>query len=274
MLEQIILGIIQGIAEWLPISSEGVIVLVVKNFWGGEKGIEEIIKTALFLHLGTFLAALFYFRKDVWGLINLGVQLLKIRSWTPKETPQEEETKKIFKFLIIATLISGFLGFVLIKILTGLEEQFFLSTKLITLIVGLLLLITGGLQVRASSQGNKKAKDLTPKDGFLLGLIQGLAVLPGLSRSGLTVSTLLLRRFNSSDALRLSFLMSLPIVLGGNIILNWRDLAFSNETIWGLVFSFIFGLLTINLLLRLARKINFGYFVLIFGLVVIVSVFI
>ena len=68
--------------------------------------------------------------------------------------------------------------------------------------------------------------------------------------------------------------MSLPIVLAGNIILNFNDLIFSNELIWGLIFSFIFGLLTIDLLLKIAKRINFGYFVLIFGLLVLVSVFI
>jgi undecaprenyl-diphosphatase len=264
VLEQIVLGIIQGITEWLPVSSEGVIVLVVKNFFDSGVNIETVIRQALFLHLGTFLAALIYFRKDVWSLVRtlLNYQAASL------------EIRKIFKFLIITTLISGFLGFVLVKIFVGLEERLFLSAKLITLIVGLLLLITGGLQIKARGGKYKQANQLKKGDGFLLGLMQGLAVLPGFSRSGLTVSILLLRKFDEAVALRLSFLMSLPIVLGGNIILNFRYFTFSIEMFLGLVFSFVFGLLTIDLLLRLARKINFGYFVLIFGLVVIVSVFI
>jgi len=69
-------------------------------------------------------------------------------------------------------------------------------------------------------------------------------------------------------------LMSLPIVLGGNIIFNFQRLMFSPEMALGLVFSFIFGILTIDLLLKLAKKINFGYFVLFFGILVIVSIFI
>jgi len=98
--------------------------------------------------------------------------------------------------------------------------------------------------------------------------------LPGLCRSGFTVSALLLRLFDVQDALKLSFFMSLPIVLAGNIILNFNDLIFSNELIWGLIFSFIFGLLTIDLLLKIAKRINFGYFVLIFGLLLLGSVFV
>ena len=262
MLEQIILGIIQGIFEWLPISSEGVIVLVAKNFFD-EQALGLIIKQALFLHLGTFLAALIYFRKDVWSLFQT---LFNYKS-------AEKDIQRIFKFLVIATLISGFLGFILFKVFSGFEEQLTLSTKAITLIIGLLLLITGGLQIKAKTGQYKKAGELNNKDGLLLGFMQGLAVLPGLSRSGLTVSTLLLRKFDEAFALKLSFLMSLPIVLGGNIALNLSKLEFSSEMLLGLIFSFVFGLITIDLLLKIARKINFGYFVLFFGGLVILSLY-
>jgi len=260
MLEQIILGTIQGITEWLPVSSEGILVLI-KTIFFAKQELEETIKQVLFLHLGTLLAAFVYFRKDVLSLIKtlFNYKLADL------------ETKKIFKFLIIVTLISGSLGFILLKIFVGLESELFLSSKILTLIIGFLLIITGILQLKALNKGNKKAIDLNNKDSFLLGLMQGLAVLPGLSRSGLTISALLLRKFNSKDTLRLSFLMSLPIVLGGNIILNLKYFTFSIELIIGLVFSFIFGLLTIDLLLRIAKKINFGYFVLIFGLLVIIG---
>ena len=260
MLEQIILGTIQGITEWLPVSSEGILVLI-KTIFFAKQELEETIKQVLFLHLGTLLAAFVYFRKDVLSLIKtlFNYKLADL------------ETKKIFKFLIIVTLISGSLGFILLKIFVGLESELFLSSKILTLIIGFLLIITGVLQLKALNKGNKKAIDLNNKDSFLLGLMQGLAVLPGLSRSGLTISALLLRKFNSKDTLRLSFLMSLPIVLGGNIILNLKYFTFSIELIIGLVFSFIFGLLTIDLLLRIAKKINFGYFVLIFGLLVIIG---
>jgi len=260
MIEQIILGTIQGITEWLPISSEGVLVLIKTNFFS-KQGLEETIKQVLFLHFGTLLAAFVYFRKDVWSLIKT---LFDYKS-------ASLETKKIFKFLIIVTLISGLLGFALLKIFIGLESELLLSSKILTLIIGFLLIFTGILQLKATNKGNKDTHDLNNKDSILLGLMQGLAVLPGLSRSGLTVSALLLRKFNSKDALKLSFLMSLPIVLGGNIILNLKYFVFSIELLCGLVFSFIFGLLTINLLLHFAKKINFGYFVLIFGLLVIIG---
>lgn len=252
MIEQVILGIIQGIAEWLPVSSEGLIVLVKNNFFESG-GIENIIRQALFLHLGTFLAALLYFRKEVLSLTK---------------------DKELLKFLIIATLISGIFGYGLIKVFLNLENELSLSTKAITLIIGLFLLLTALFQLKAKMGEYKERKDLNTKDGILLGLVQAIAVLPGLSRSGLTVSTLLLRKFKSREALTLSFLMSLPIVLGGNIILNFNQFSFNSGNLLGLFFSFIFGLLTIGLLLKIAGRINFGYFVLIFGLLVIISVFV
>ena len=261
MLEQIILGAIQGVVEWLPVSSEGVILLVIKNFFDAEAGIGAIIHRALFLHLGTFLAALVYFRKDV---ILLFKALFDYKS-------ASLETKKIFNFLLTATLISGLLGFVLLKAFIELEEQLFLSAKAITMAVGLLLLVTGWLQIKTKKDGVKKIRELSGKDGVLLGLVQALAALPGLSRSGLTVSVLLLRKFNSASALKLSFLMSLPIVLFGNLILNFNDFSFSLEAAVGLFFAFLFGILTIDLLLKTAKKFEFGWFVLGFGVLVILS---
>ena len=265
MLGQIILGIIQGVFEWLPISSEGVIVLAVENFFNQDQGIESVIRYVLFLHLGTFLAALIYFRKDVFRLVKA---LFSYRS-------ASLQVQKTLKFLIISSLISGILGFILISFLADLlEDQLRISTKGIILIIGLALFITGLLQIKAKKTGYKGVKELKVRDGLLLGLVQGLAVLPGLSRSGLTVSVLLLRKFDDAVSLRLSFLMSLPIVLAGNIILNFGDVVFLEKAVWGLLFSFIFGIITIDLLLRLAKKVNFGYFVIFFAALVTISAFI
>ncbi|MAF20198.1 MAG: UDP-diphosphatase [Parcubacteria group bacterium] len=250
MLEAIVLGIIQGVTEWLPVSSEGVLVLVQTRFFG-KQDIEQLIRQALFLHLGTFLAAFLYFRKDVFTVFK---------------------RKALFNFLLITTIITGILGYALLRLFINLGEQVEFSGKLITLAIGLLLLITAILQIKVNKKGDKKVMDLTKGDSVLLGVVQGLAVLPGLSRSGLTISALLLRKFDNASALKLSFLMSLPVVLGGNIVLNFKYFTFSTELLLGLIFSFIFGLLTISLLLKIARKVNFGWFVLIFGVVMIISI--
>lgn len=264
MFEQIILGIVQGIAEWLPISSEGMIILVKTHFFPAGQSFASIVRTALFLHLGTFFAALIYFRKDV---LKLCVGLLNFRQLS-------EENKKIFSFLLYTTIISGCLGFGLMKIFEKIIDQFDTTGRVITLCVGCLLFITAYLEIKAKKSGYRPAIQLTLKDSLILGIAQGFAVLPGLSRSGLTVSSLLLLKFDKTTALKLSFLMSLPIVLAGNIILNINELTVSANGLVGLLFSFIFGLATIHLLLKLAEKVNFGYFMIGLGLLTVISAFI
>ncbi|VAW17354.1 Undecaprenyl-diphosphatase, partial [hydrothermal vent metagenome] len=115
--------------------------------------------------------------------------------------------------------------------------------------------------------------DIKMIDSVTLGIVQGFAALPGLSRSGLTVASLLLRKFDEEQAIRLSFLMSIPIVLAGNILLNIKDFNPTLENLFGFFFSFVFGLATIHILLKVAKKVNFAYFVLLFGLLMIGSLF-
>ena len=261
MLEGIVLGIIQGITEWLPISSEGFIVLAEVHLFG-QSNVRDMIYVALLLHLGTFLAALVYFRREVWTLIKA---LFQYR----RATPVEQAT---LKFLVLSTLISGLLGFILLQTIIRLESYLLIPAKVLTGAIGLLLLITAWLQLTVKSGSPKNPGDLSYVDGLILGVVQGLAVLPGLSRSGLTVSTLLLRKFDDTHALTLSFLMSLPVVLGANIVLNLDHFSITPSNLLGCLLSFVFGLATIHLLLALSRKLNFGYFVLVFGLLMGVSV--
>lgn len=258
-LQYIILGIIQGITEWLPISSSGILALVMSNFFE-ITDIEFLIRSALLLHLGTFFAALTYFRKDVW---NLTKSLFNYKN-------SDRETKLILKFLVITTLITGVLGIFILKALISIDLE--LTGKAISFFIGFLLLITGIFQIKTRNKGLRRETNLKNKDALLLGVMQGVSALPGLSRSGITISTLLLRKFDDTSALRLSFLMSLPVVLLGNIFLNLRDFSFTGTAIYGILAAFVFGLLTISALMKLSRKINFGWFVLIFAVLMMLSV--
>lgn len=262
MIESLVLGIVQGIAEWLPVSSEGIITLVEANFFN-QTNLTTIIQVALFLHMGTFLAALVYFRKDVWGVIKNIFQYKKA----------DEKEKKLINFLIVATAISGAIGLLILNSLKYFEGLIS-STSTITLFIGLLLLVTAFLQIKKKNDLGRKIKELNFVDNISLGVVQGLASLPGLSRSGLTVSTLLLRGVDEEDSLKLSFLLSLPIVLGGNILLNTEYFNLSLNSLLGLLSSFVFGLLTIHYLLKIAKKINFGWFVFVFGCFMILASFI
>ena len=261
MIEQFLLGTIQGIVEWLPVSSEGTLLLANEMLLKNSLSFEAAVRMALFLHFGTFLAALVYFRKDVGKLLKA---LLRF--------PQaSKENQNIITFLIITTMISGVLGLTLIKCVEHLATDFAMNGRSITLLIGILLLGTAFLELRAKRSGYRNAPDINWWDGILLGIAQGFAALPGFSRSGLTVSALLLRKFDKTIALKLSFLMSLPIVLAGNIVMHFKDMHITKESLIGLAASFVFGLATIHILLKVAEKVNFGYFVLFFGLLTIAA---
>lgn len=261
MTETSVLGIVQGVTEWLPVSSEGMIILVKVNLFRSGAEIGELIQHALFLHLGTALAVLIYFWKD---FVNLFKGFINYKD-------ADQEKKILVRFYFSATLISGVVGFLLFKLIDGIGQDISLGGKGITLLIGLMLLWTAFLQFKRKRESKKDIVDLKTKDSFLLGLVQGFSVIPGLSRSGLTVSTFLLRGFNEKQALRLSFLMSLPVILAGNIFLNSKSV-FNLEAVLGFSFSFILGILTIHLLLKIADKLNFGYFVLLFSILTIASV--
>lgn len=243
--ESIILGAVQGVAEWLPVSSSGLLVLVQTQFWP-QTTLSQMIEYALFLHAGTLLAAVVYFYKDIREIIFKKTQVLKT--------------------LIISTLISGGLGFLLLQLLKQVEQQIALTGKIVTALVGLLLIFTGIFQIKDGNPGTKDIQSAKLQDGFLLGLVQALTVFPGFSRSGLTVGLLLHLGFEKVAALKLSFLAGMPIIFAGNILLNLNKIkSFSFN--WGLVVSFLIGLGTIHFLFKMAKKINFGYFVTFFGII-------
>ncbi len=264
MMETFVLGAIQGIAEWLPVSSEGMIVLAQTLFFDASGGFAEMVAFALWLHVGTFFAALVYFWRDVVVLLR-GLFGYK---------KADKQTKSLLNFLVVSTLISGAIGFVLLKALEGFMEVLGGQAFWVVMLVGVSLLVTGYLQLSKKVVGVRKEKDVTMRDAVVLGIVQGFAIVPGLSRSGLTVAALLLRKFHDVSSLRLSFLMSMPIVLGANIVLQAGEMTLTSESLIGLFVAFVFGLITIHGLMVFARKVNVGLFVVLFGLLTIASAFI
>ncbi len=260
MFESVVLGVLQGIFEWLPISSEGVLVLVQTQFFG-ETSLVEAIQMALFLHLGTFLAAVIYFYDDV---------VLLLRNLVRYKT-LDQNNRSILQFYIIATAASAIIGLLLKAFLVKLEKVFIVSADIIVIAVALLLFVTAYLQLRKKQMTFREEHEATPVDALVVGAVQGLSVLPGVSRSGSTTSVLLIQRFHEMDALKMSFILSLPVVLGGNILFNLSSAFLTIPSLVAFLTSFIFGWITIDLLLRFAKKVNFGWFVFAFAWILLAS---
>ncbi|MBD3282604.1 MAG: UDP-diphosphatase [Candidatus Portnoybacteria bacterium] len=253
MIESIILGSIQGIFEWLPISSQGNLVLLMIGLF--KIGAVEAFKYSVFLHLGTFLAVLVYFRKEI-------IDILK---HLPKYSLGFKDKKSgLISFLVVSTLVTVVIGFPLYRAFSS----FSFRGEVFLGLVGLALIVSGLLQRYSHRKKVKEERMLSFRDSLILGFFQGLAIIPGISRSGITVSAFLLKRYSPKQSLHLSFLMSIPVLFGGGIFLplvdGLPDINIINLFL-GLLFSFIFGLITIKILLELAKKIRFWLFCVVIG---------
>lgn len=272
--EAVVLGTIQGIAEWLPISSEGMTSLVLINFFG--KSLSEAIPIAVWLHLGTLLAALVYFKEDVILITKRLPKYFKgIVSRTriqeiPDSEPARSAGDRLISFLIISTFLTGVIG---LPIMLYITEKTEISGESATAAVGVFLILTGLFQ-RLSAGAKNPKKEPGIQDALFTGIAQGFAAFPGISRSGITVAALLFRKFDSEKALKLSFLMSIPAVLASEIGIGIMGLLVVDlNSLLAVIFSFIFGLLTINILLKVARKVDFSYFCMILGFMSVLPLF-
>jgi undecaprenyl-diphosphatase len=252
---QIIVALIQGLVEWLPISSEGQVVLFLYNFTPVPS--EDIVSLVVWLHLGTALAVIVRYPKVILDILSL-------------------KDRRLFRLLLVATLSTA---------VTAVPLYFFLKNsftpfhgELLNILVGVLLFITAVvlyLPTRSNDESEDRTKDVEEREAASTGLVQGLAVLPGLSRSGVTISALLMQRIDKETAMRFSFLMSVPAVLAILVleVLTGSTLptgvgALDLILIEGIVF--ITGLLSMEFLLRLARKISFWKLCLVLAVVAIV----
>jgi undecaprenyl-diphosphatase len=244
--EAIIAGILQGILEWLPISSEGNLVIFLNGLLGLEA--TDTLLFVIFLHLGTGLSALFYFRREIISII----------------LARNRETRLTLYRLILITLVTGIIGFPIFYFLS--VSPYFGETLLG--ITGLALIFTGLIQKNRGSKGYKQLQELNWSETIGLGIVQGIAIIPGFSRSGATTSFLLFRDFKGEDAIRFSFLMSIPAsfaaVFGMLLIDNYT---ISTEAVISLLSTIIVGYFTIDLLIKVAGKISFWQICLVLGII-------
>ncbi len=272
--EAVVIGTIQGITEWLPISSKAMTSLVMIKFFG--KPLSEALPLAIWMHIGTLLASAIYFREEINKIIKrlpayFSETIMGGRSGKKAglKTAQNEEDSLI-SFLIIATFMTGIIG---VPIMLFVVKKAQLSGEAATAAIGIFLILTGLLQ-RISAGAKSTKKIPSTKDAFIVGLGQGFAALPGISRSGTTTGLFLFRKFDSENALKYSYLMSIPAVLGAEIVLQITDIVKVDfASLLAVFFSFIFGLLTINAFLKIARRVNFSNFCILLGLMTVLSLF-
>lgn len=248
MINGIILGLLQGIFEWLPVSSEGVVTIV--NNLVFNSSLNDALRFALWLHLGTVISVLVVFRKELIGIL---------RELVEKPT----DLSPLTKYLIVATITSGVIGFPLLVSITKLSSSY--GTVAMGL-VGAGMLVTGSLQLRKKEEGTRGQDKINMVDGVVAGIAQGFAVLPGISRSGLTVAALLYRNVDRREALVLSFLMSVPASLGAGLYSSIDGGLFTSKVaLVAMLVAAVVGLVTIKALIAVAHRVNFGLFVIIAG---------
>lgn len=241
----VLLGIVQGVLEWLPISSEGNLALVL-TIMGSSP--EASVQYALFLHLGTAASAATYYRKD---LLMLAERLPQWRLRRANSSEQHEVT-----FLALATLVSGIVGlgayFIVIDRVSALSGGSFIA------LIGALLVVTGIVQRLGGDDTRTASGQPGVFDAVLVGIGQGLAILPGISRSGTTVGVFLLRGHDGETAFRLSFLLSIPAAVGAaTLALVENDVGFALSASVALLVSAVVGYATIGLLMETVRRISF-----------------
>ena len=254
----ILLGAVQGIAEFLPISSSGHLVLVQHFFGGNGLGEEQLLFNVL-LHFGTLLAVCVYYWNDVWSMVReffLGVG--DMVAGKGKEAPPP--SRRMVLLIIVATLPL----FAVLPVKDGVETAMssvtFVSVAL--LLTGVLLFFSDRL-----ARGKKAEGTATVVDALVVGAAQAIGTLPGISRSGITISAGMLRGYDRSFAVRFSFLMSLPAVFGATLLelkdaveAGGIDSRLLPVCLVGMVTAGVVGYGSIHLVNLLAKKGKFGAF--------------
>lgn len=235
----LLLGLLQGLTEFLPVSSSGHLVIV-QHFLPGFD--QPGLAFDIMLHLGTMVAVMIYFRRDI------GLMLV-----SPLQHGQEARTyRKMLGLIVLASVPTALIGLGFKDVFEGMYED--------VRLVAMMLLVTGVLlflSERFRRPGRKEGQ-LTISDALVVGTVQGLAIIPGISRSGSTISILLLKGVDGETAARFSFLLALPAVFGA-ALLSLRDLqqvatAEIPMYLVGAGTAFLVGLVSIHCLLAVVRR--------------------
>jgi undecaprenyl-diphosphatase len=255
LIQALVMGIVQGLTEFLPISSSGHLIIVPFLFGWTDPFITSLAFSVM-LHVGTLLALLVYFRAEWFRLVPAGLATIRDRSF------QGDPDRRLAWLLVAATIPAALAGFFLGDVI---EE----NVREVGL-VALMLVIGGAIMWLADHWGSqtRDVDDVTFPISIGIGLAQAIALIPGVSRSGISISAARFAGLNREAAARFSFLMATPVTAGAALI-EARKL-FTGEAgaavsagplIVGMLSAFVFGMLAIGVLLRYLRTRSLNVFV-------------
>lgn len=283
ILKAIIMGIVQGITEFLPVSSSGHLAIMKKVL---HLKLNSGVYFDVMLHLGTLVALIIVFREDlkkilteVGGIfmtifVNFLIFIARRRGNTKYTYVKviNSSYRKLVIMVLISTIPTGILGMVGGELVDKVSENL--------IVVGICLIITAVLLFLADKQDNSmySIKNAPYSTAFIIGVTQGIATMPGLSRSGTTISTALMLGYNKRLAVRYSFIMSIPAIFGAVIVklTHLEGEAFGSANLpgylLGTIFAGIVGFFSLKYMLRLVRTkryIGFSIYCLILGVIAI-----
>jgi undecaprenyl-diphosphatase len=235
--QSLFLGVVQGATEFLPVSSSGHLFLT--ETW---LGLAPDINFTILLHVASLIAVVVVYRTDIIYLIAKAFAFQRIKAGTL-------EPEGVLAWQLVAATICT-VGVVL------LIEPYFENLLVLPWVAGMLV-ITGLLIVAAERLRPQKERVFNWRLALILGLVQGLAVIPGISRSGLTIALLIMLGINRQESLRLSFLLSIPTILGALVFMlkdQWGSLNFNLTILVGFLASFLTALLAIYTMKNLVEK--------------------
>lgn len=278
LLQAILLGIVQGLTEFLPVSSSGHLAIFQYIF---EVNTDTGMLFEVMLHLGTLLAVCVVFFKDIKKLIVEGIGILidfianlKLQLGRGKGKKRRIVTNAYRKFvllILVTTIPTGIIGIVMNNYMEAATASL-LVPGMCLIVNAIILLIVGSLP-----GGKKKVKRTSYKDAALIGIAQGLAVLPGISRSGSTISACLGLRFDRNFAVKYSFIASMPAIIGANLLelRHLGDALASGDNflyyIIGMAVAAVVGYVCIRVMMYVVSEKKFTYFAYYCAIVGIIS---
>lgn len=241
--EAIVLGIIQGLTEFLPVSSSGHLEMA-KYILNDQSTGEQSLLMTVILHFATACATIFVFRKEIWQLIREGLVL------------HQNDANRYILYIVISMIPAALVGFFLEDVI----ESFFNQN---ILLVGSALIVTAVLLILADrSRGTMKSVD--GMSAFVIGIAQAIAIIPGISRSGATISTSVLLKIDREKAARFSFLMVVPLIFGKiakDILMGeWQIVESAGPLIVGFIASFFTGVFACIWMIELVKRAQLKYF--------------